>query len=151
MILNHRDRLKKLVNKGFIEQDGRQIIDNLEGQIGYIKNILKSMSENHRLVKAWKKIGKDLISERNLIIQVMNDPSMTLAAGKLSWETCVELKRNGYYLSPAILNRFSRFDDSLVVPDSEFHFGKGNYHSVSKLDFNVDNNKESRIFARFPS
>ena len=146
MIEHHQSHLAMPLDTSTKELHGRQMIDNLDRCIEIISKTLSDPAADPDKHELWSRTVKELEAERGLILQVMDDDSVNLGDGKLDWQACVELKRNGYDLTPAILSSFSHLGDQHLVSGSEKEFGSGKLHTVSMMSYDTGQQTVRRVF-----
>lgn len=124
-------------NKGEIEQQGRQVIDNLQKGFNELSQLLNQQGGIMHPTEFQQLNGllRTFHNEQKLMLQVMDDPGVASVAGSLDLTQAMELKRLGYDLTPTMVKHFSSFNDSQLIRGSDQNFGSGAIHSVTKLQF----------------
>ncbi|WP_257294628.1 hypothetical protein [Endozoicomonas sp. YOMI1] len=149
-ISQHSQALKQPLsaNKGEIEQQGRQVIDNLQKGINQLSQLLHQQGGMMHPTEYQQLNGllQSLHNEQKLMLQVMDDPGVSSVAGSLDLTQAMELKRLGYDLTPTMVKHFSSFNDSNLIRGSDQKFGSGAIHSVTKLQFQTTTGVVEKIF-----
>ena len=148
-ISQHSQALKQpLSAEGKIEQQGRQVIDNLQKGINQLRQLLHQQGRTMHPTEYQQLNGlmQSLHNEQKLMLQVMEDPGGASVAGSLDLTQAMELKRLGYDLTPTMVRHFSPFNDSHLIRGSDQKFGSGAIHSVTKLQFQTTTGVVEKIF-----
>ncbi|WP_163372460.1 hypothetical protein [Endozoicomonas acroporae] len=135
-------------NKGEIEQQGRQVIDNLQKGFNELSQLLNQQGGMMHPTEFQQLNGllRTFHNEQKLMLQVMDDPGVASVAGSLDLTQAMELKRLGYDLTPTMVKHFSSFNDSQLIRGSDQNFGSGAIHSVTKLQFQTSTGVVEKIF-----
>ncbi|MET4695116.1 hypothetical protein [Endozoicomonas lisbonensis] len=133
---------------GGLEQQGRQVIDNLQKGINQMDQLMQQQGHlmhpsEHQYLSG---IKQSLHNEQKLMLQVMDDPGAVSVSGSLNLHQAMELKRLGYDLNPTIAKHFSPFSDQHLIRGSDQKFGSGAIHSVTKLKFQTQSGVVEKIF-----
>ena len=146
----HDRALGQPLSKGAagVEQQGRQVIDNLQDGINHLDHLVRQ--QGHRMPLGEQQylynIRTALHSEQKLMLQLMEDPGAASLSGSLDLRQAMELKRLGYDLNPELEKHFSALNDSQLIKGSDQAFGSGAIHSVTKLKFQTPSGVVEKIF-----
>ncbi|CAM3565887.1 hypothetical protein [Parendozoicomonas haliclonae] len=128
-------------------------VKELSAQMEKINDSFSSWSDQQKNLSILEKIElravrDSLRRERNLLLQVMNDPGAVGCANNgMSWNQAMEFKRLGYQLQPDV-TRLSKLNDQQLDPKSPpTKLGSGGINTVYHMNYlTPEGDKVVRVF-----